>query len=337
MRADDLARQLQGLLNGDPSAEITGVAALGAATACDLAYAEGRGALERAASAQAGCILVPVQTSVPGKNTIAVQSPKLAFVKACSLILRSPAPPAGIHPSAVVAPGVELDRAVTIGPLAVVERGAKIGAGTRIGAGAVIGEQAVIGNDCLLYPNVTLYPRVRLGNRVILHAGVVVGGDGFGYVFAEGRHQKFPQLGGVVIEDDVEIGSNSTVDRGSLGTTVIGEGTKIDNLVQIAHNVHIGRHCVIAAQTGISGSTEIGDFVMMGGQVGVGDHARIQSHAVLGGQAGVLPGKIIRPGAVIWGTPARTLEQFRRQQAAISRLTNRLRKKTGREDESEGA
>lgn len=336
MRADELSRQLEGLLNGDPNVEITGVAALDTATSRDLAYAEGRRTLDRAAAAHAGCILVPLQTSVPEKNTIAVPSPKLAFIKACTLLVRQRTSSAGIHPTAVISAEVQLGSDVTIGPLAVVERGAYVGSGTRIGAGSVIGEEAAIGNDCLLYPNVTLYPGARLGNHVILHAGVVIGADGFGYVFAEGRHQKFPQLGGVVIEDDVEIGCNTTIDRGSLGTTVIGEGTKIDNLVQIAHNVHVGRHCVIAAQTGISGSTEIGDYVMMGGQVGVGEHARIQSHAVLGGQSGVLPGKVIRSGAVVWGTPARTLEQFRRQQAAITRLASRSRKKSGGEDESKG-
>jgi UDP-3-O-[3-hydroxymyristoyl] glucosamine N-acyltransferase len=167
---------------------------------------------------------------------------------------------------------------------------------------------------------VTLYPGAQIGNRVILHAGVVVGSDGFGYVFAEGCHQKFPQLGQVIIEDDVEIGSNSTVDRGSLGTTQIGQGTKIDNLVQIAHNVKIGRHCVIAAQTGISGSCEIGDYVVMGGQVGMGDHARVEDRAVLGGGAGILPGKIVRKGETVWGRPARPLAEFKRMYAQFARL-----------------
>jgi UDP-3-O-[3-hydroxymyristoyl] glucosamine N-acyltransferase len=155
---------------------------------------------------------------------------------------------------------------------------------------------------------------------VILHAGVVIGSDGFGYVLAEGRYHKFPQLGHVVIEDEVEIGSNSTVDRGSLGVTVIGQGTKIDNLVQIAHNVRIGRHCVIAAEVGISGSVEVGDYVVMGGQVGIGDHARIEERAVLGGGAAILPGKIVRQGETVWGSPARPLAEFKRMYAHLSRL-----------------
>ena len=180
-------------------------------------------------------------------------------------------------------------------------------------------EGATIGSQCVLYPRVSVYPGARIGNRVVLHAGVVVGSDGFGYVFAEGRHHKFPQLGGVIIEDDVEIGSNSTVDRGSLGTTVISMGTKIDNLVQVAHNVRIGRHCVIAAQTGISGSTEIGDYVVLGGQVGVGDNVRIEDNVTVGGQAGVSRGSL-RQGGTYWGTPARPLHEFKKMYACLSHL-----------------
>ena len=187
-------------------------------------------------------------------------------------------------------------------------------AGTFIGAGVRVGAR------CVLHPRVTVYPGAQIGDRVILHAGVVVGSDGFGYVFAEGRQVKFPQLGTIVIEDDVEIGSNSTLDRGSLGSTVIGQGTKIDNLVQIAHNVKIGRHCIIVSQTGISGSSEVGDYVVMAGQVGVGDHARIEDRVVVGGQAGVLPGKIVRSGSIVWGTPCRPMSEFKKTIARMARL-----------------
>jgi UDP-3-O-[3-hydroxymyristoyl] glucosamine N-acyltransferase len=178
----------------------------------------------------------------------------------------------------------------------------------------------------MLYPGVRVYPGAQIGSRVTLHAGVVIGGDGFGYVFAEGRHHKFPQLGKVIIEDDVEIGCNTTVDRGSLGTTFIGSGTKIDNLVQIAHNVRIGRHSIIAAQTGISGSTAIGDCVVIGGQVGIGDHVRIEDGAVIGSQAGILPGKVIRKGNVLWGTPARPLSEFKKLYAYFSHLPDLAQK-----------
>jgi UDP-3-O-[3-hydroxymyristoyl] glucosamine N-acyltransferase len=215
---------------------------------------------------------------------------------------------------------------VVIGPHVVVERAARVGAGTQLAAGVYIGAGAELGTQCVLYPRVTIYPRAKIGNRVILHAGVVVGSDGFGYVFADGQQRKFPQIGQVIIEDDVEIGSNSTVDRGSLGATVIGRGTKIDNLVQIAHNVKIGRHCVIAAQTGISGSVEIGDAVVMGGQVGIGDHVRVEDGAILGGGAGILPGKIVRRGTTVWGRPGRPLDEFKKMYAHLSQLPSLARK-----------
>jgi len=201
-----------------------------------------------------------------------------------------------------------------------------VGERTRLAAGVIVGEGVEIGADCVLHPGVTIYPRARLGNRVILHAGVVIGGDGFGYVLAEGRHNKFPQLGGVIIEDDVEIGCNSTVDRGSLGSTVIGQGTKIDNLVQIAHNVRIGKHCVIVAQTGISGSVTVGDYAVIGGQVGIGDHVTIEDGATIASGGGVLPGKIVRKGSVIWGVPGRPLSMFKRQYAHLSRLPDLFRR-----------
>src|SRR5208283_4430192 len=177
-----------------------------------------------------------------------------------------------------------------------------------------------VGAQCVLHPRVTVYPGAQIGDRVILHAGVVIGSDGFGYVLAEGRQVKFPQLGKIVIEDDVEIGSNATLDRGSLGATVIGQGTKIDNLVQIAHNVKIGRHCIIVSQTGISGSTEVGDYVVMAGQVGIGEHVCIEDRVTIGGQAGVLPGKIVRRGSIIWGTPSRPMSEFKKTFARLAMI-----------------
>jgi UDP-3-O-[3-hydroxymyristoyl] glucosamine N-acyltransferase len=173
---------------------------------------------------------------------------------------------------------------------------------------------------------VTVYPGARIGNRVVLHSGVVIGSDGFGYVFAGGRHHKFPQLGSVVIEDDVEIGANTTVDRGSLGVTVIGVGTKIDNLVQIAHNVRIGRHCVIAAQTGISGGAKLGDYVVIGGQAGIAEHVVIEDGARIGARAAVYFGKIVRKGSTVWGSPARPLDAAKRQYAHLSRLPGLVRR-----------
>ncbi len=320
MTVGEMARRLSGRVEGDASREIRGVAGLETAGPNDLTFAEGERALARASDSRAGCILVAEGGVLRGQTTIAVANPKLAFIRAAELLRPAPSFPPGIHPTAVIAPDAQLAVEVSVGASAVIERGASVGAGTRIGAGVYLGEGVRIGSECVLHPRVTVYAGATIGNRVILHAGVVVGSDGFGYVFAEGRQVKFPQLGQVVIEDDVEIGSNTTVDRGSLETTVIGEGTKIDNLVQIAHNVKIGRHCVIAAQTGISGSVEIGDYVVMGGQVGVGDHVRIEEKAVLGGGAGILPGKVVRKGETVWGRPARPLAEFKKMYAQFSHL-----------------
>ena len=320
MRVNELAELLRGTAQGEGGHEIRSVAGLGTAGPEDLTYAEGPRALDAAAGSKAGCILIPEGHSLAGQTTIVVAHPKLAFIRAAAALYPEKAFVPGIHPTAVIAPSAQLPPDIRVGAYAVIEGGVRVGSGTRLASGVVLGEEAQVGEQCVFYPRVTVYPGARIGSRVILHAGVVVGSDGFGYVFGEGRHHKFPQLGQVVIEDDVEIGSNSTVDRGSLGVTVIGQGTKIDNLVQIAHNVRIGRHCVIAAQTGISGSVEVGDYVVMGGQVGIGDHVRIESRAVLGGGAGILPGKIVREGQVVWGRPGRPLAEFKKLYARLSQL-----------------
>jgi UDP-3-O-[3-hydroxymyristoyl] glucosamine N-acyltransferase len=210
---------------------------------------------------------------------------------------------------------------VYVGPYAVVGAGASVGEATQILAGAKVGEGARVGRGCVLHPNVVLYEGATVGDRVVLHAGVVVGADGFGYVRdAGGVYHKFPQVGTVVIEDDVEIGPHTCVDRGALGETRIGRGTKIDNLVQIGHNVRVGEDVVIAAQTGVSGSTVIESDAVIGGQVGMGDHARVERGAIVGSKAGVLPGKIVRAGTVQWGVPVRPLEEYKRLNALWGRL-----------------
>lgn len=326
MKVSEIARRVGGEIEGDGEQEIRGVASLENASEQELSFAEGARALESAAASRAGCILVPEGSCVAGRTTVAVRNLRLAFIRAAEALHPARAAQPGIHPTALIAEGVRLAPDVSVGPYAVIESAVSVGAGTHLGAGVYLGEGVKLGSRCLLYPRVSIYPGVHVGNRVTLHAGVVLGSDGFGYLFAEGRHQKFPQLGGLIIEDDVEIGANTTVDRGSLGTTRIGEGTKIDNLVQIAHNVRIGRHSVIAAQTGISGSTEVGDYVVMGGQVGIGDHARIGNRAVIGGGTGILPGKSIRPGSVMWGTPSRPLSEFKKMYAQLSRLPELARK-----------
>jgi len=202
----------------------------------------------------------------------------------------------------------------------------QIGDNTRIGAGCVMGANVVIGRDCELYPNVTVYSGVRIGDRVVVHAGAVLGSDGFGYVRDEktGRYEKFPQIGRLEIEDDVEIGANATIDRGALDVTRIGRGTKIDNLVHVGHNVQVGEDVVIAAQTGLSGSAVVKNNVVIGGQAGIADHVRIEEGAILGAQSGIPSKKIIRgKGVVFWGTPARPIREYLKQLAVLARLAKK--------------
>jgi UDP-3-O-[3-hydroxymyristoyl] glucosamine N-acyltransferase len=324
MKTLELAKLLGGTLHGEENREVRDVAALRTAGPDDLTYAESGKSLELAATSRAGCILVPEHCVLPGSTTIGVTNPKLAFVRASQVLCPPRKLPPGVHPTAIIAPDARLAKDVVICPYVVIESDVDVGPGTYLGVGVCLGEGAKIGSHCVLYPRVSVYPGARIGNRVILHSGVVIGSDGFGYVFAEGHYEKFPQRGGVIIEDDVEIGSNSTVDRGSLGVTVIGQGSKIDNLVQIAHNVRVGRHCAIAAQTGISGSAEIGDYAVMGGQVGVADHIRIEEGAMIGGQAGIF--RTIRKGTKVWGTPARPLDEFKKTYAELARLPSLARK-----------
>jgi UDP-3-O-[3-hydroxymyristoyl] glucosamine N-acyltransferase len=282
--------------------------------------------VEQAKRSGAGCFLVTSNNLIPGKATIAVSHPKVALIKAALAILPVRKPEPGLHPTAVIGEGARLAQHVSVAAHAVIDEGAAVGERTQVGAGAFIGRDVAIGRDCIIHPRVSIYTRVRIGDRVVIHSGTVIGADGFGYVFAEGHHQKFPQLGTVIIEDDVEIGANTTIDRGSLGDTVIGQGSKVDNLVQIAHNVRVGRHCVIAAQVGIAGSVIIGDYVMFGGQAGIADRARIEDQAMIGPQAGVLPGKLVRRGAYVWGTPARPLAQYKETYARIATLAELARK-----------
>jgi UDP-3-O-[3-hydroxymyristoyl] glucosamine N-acyltransferase len=268
----------------------------------------------------AACVLVPENFEYGSANTIIkVKNPKLAF----SLVAEVLHPPKRrepeIHPSAVISDSADISLEVFIGAFTCVGDNSIIGEGTQLRAGAKVGDNVTVGRNCILHPNVFIEDGCSIGDNVVLHTGVVIGADGFGFVRGEDRYVKFPQIGTVVIEDDVEIGANSCVDRGALGETRIGEGTKIDNLVQVAHNVQIGKRVVIASQTGISGSTVIEDDCVIGGQVGFGDHARVQSGAIIGSQAGVLPGKIVRPG-VWWGTPIQPLDEYKRQNARVKGL-----------------
>ena len=318
--AGELARYLQAELEGDASARISSISNPESAAAGDLIYVEQEKFRSRAEASKANCVIAPPGLSLAGKTVIHAAAPKLAFAKAAAWLLPATRPQPGVHPTAVIAATSKIASTAAIGPFAVVEDGVTIAGGTQIGAHCVIGANSAIGEDCILHPRVTLYASSRIGSRVIIHSGTVIGGDGFGYVFGEGKHWKFPQAGTVEIGDDVEIGCNTTIDRGSLGATIIAAGVKIDNLVQIAHNVQIGTHSIIASQVGISGSCNLGHKVMLGGQAGLGEHCNLEDGVVAGGQAGILPGKTIHANEIVWGTPARALDKFREEYAWYSRL-----------------
>jgi UDP-3-O-[3-hydroxymyristoyl] glucosamine N-acyltransferase len=257
---------------------------------------------------------------------IIATQPRLAFARAAKLLCPVPDRPPGVHPTAVVHPSARLGADVSIAARVVISEDVEIGHGTWIGAGAAIAAGARIGRACRLYPNVTIYSGTQLGDHVVIHAGAVLGSDGFGYVQDKttGRREQFPQIGRLEIGDDVEIGANSTIDRGALEVTRIGRGAKIDNLVHIGHNCQIGEDVVIAAQTGLSGSIVIEKNVILGGQVGIGEHARIEEGVMLGGQGGVLPNKVLRgKGVAFWGTPAQPVREYLRQLAVLARLAKK--------------
>ena len=317
---EELADFLGCKLEGDGAAHLLGVASPAAARAEDLIYVESPRHLDRAAASAARCVVIAPGISLSGKILLRAANPKVAFARAAEWLLPPASIAQGIHPTAIIAPSARLAPGAAVGPYAVIEEDVRIGAGTEIGAFCFVGRGARLGESCRLYPRVTLYAGVRLLNRVILHSGAVIGSDGFGYVAENGKRRKFPQVGGVEIGDNVEIGANTTIDRGSLDRTEIGAGTKLDNLVHIAHNVSIGVNTVIAAQTGISGSSIIGKNVAIGGQVGIADHCGIEDDAVIGAQAGIPSGKVVRSGQIVWGTPARPLDKFKKQFAWFSRL-----------------
>ncbi|MDT4896059.1 MAG: UDP-3-O-[3-hydroxymyristoyl] glucosamine N-acyltransferase [Acidobacteriota bacterium] len=320
MTVTELAAHVGGRVRGDSERLIRGLAKLESAGEGEIAFIEDRRLLESARESQASCLIVPEGAQVEAACVIEVKHPKLAFALIAEILHPPKRDDAGIHPTAIVAESVNVGENVSVGAWVSVGERTLVGEGTQIRAGAVIGEDVSIGRDCVIHPHVVLYDRITLGDRVILHAGVVVGADGFGYVPDEQnfRH-KFPQIGTVVIGDDVEIGAGTCIDRGALGETRIGCGTKIDNLVQIAHNVCVGERVVIAAQTGISGSSIIEDDAIIGGQVGMGDHARVESGAIIGSKAGILPGKIVRAG-VWWGIPVQPLDEYKRLNAHMNRL-----------------
>jgi UDP-3-O-[3-hydroxymyristoyl] glucosamine N-acyltransferase len=318
--AGELGLAVGARVEGDSTAEIVGVAAPERAGAKDLIYVDGVKHLERAVGSKAVCILANEGVALPGKIVLRSATPKVAFAKAAAMLLERAPITVGIHPTAVVANLARLGTGVSIGPFAVIGEDAHIGAGSQIGAHTVVGTGCWIGENCRIHPHVTFYAGVRIGHRVEIHAGAVLGADGFGYAFDGERYWKFPQAGIVEIGDEVEIGANTTIDRGSLDDTRIADGVKLDNLVHVGHNVKIGEHTVIAAQTGISGSSRLGKRVVVGGQVGIADHCTLEDGSIAGAQAGIPTGKTIRKGQTVWGTPARPLDKFKEAYAWFARL-----------------
>jgi UDP-3-O-[3-hydroxymyristoyl] glucosamine N-acyltransferase len=321
VRVRELADWLGAPFEGDGEKELDGAASLEAAGATHVSFVGSRKAARQADSCAAACLIVaPDYPNPAGRTLIRTVEPRMAFARTVSLL--HPAPPVkeGVDPTAVIAPDAEIGPGVAVGAMATVGDGSRIGAGSSIGAGCSIGRRVTLGEGCTLHANVAVYDDVDIGARVILHSGSVIGADGFGFVLAGDRYYKFPQIGRVSIGDDVEIGANSCVDRAALGVTWIGEGTKLDNMVHVAHNCRIGRHVVVAAQTGFSGGVVVEDYAVIGGQVGIGDKARIESRAVLGSGCGVLTSKIVRSGQVVWGTPARPLKEYLEVLANQSRL-----------------
>lgn len=321
MRVRELAEWLGAPYEGDGEKQLESAGALDSAGASGLSFVSGRKALEQADSSPAGCLIVPTDyENTRARTVIRVADPRTAFARAVSRLHPPPEVVPGIHPTAVIAPDAEIGPGVAVGPMVTVGDETQIGAGSSIGAGCAIGKRVTLGERCTLHANVTIYDDVEIGSRVILHSGCVIGADGFGFVLEGERYHKFPQIGRVSLGDDVEIGANSCVDRAALGVTWIGEGTKLDNMVHVAHNCRIGRHVVIAAQTGFSGGVIVEDYAVIGGQVGIGDKARIESRAVLGSGSGVLTSKIVRSGQVVWGTPARPLREYLEMLANLGRL-----------------
>jgi UDP-3-O-[3-hydroxymyristoyl] glucosamine N-acyltransferase len=316
---------------------VTGIAALDCATASDVCFLDSAKFADQASTCEAGACLTPERLAhlLPGGVSLLIaREPYRAFVEVARTLFPDALRPTslfemhGVATGAVVHPSARLESGVTIDPGAVIGPRAEIGAATVIGAGTVIGPNVHIGRDCAIGPNVSII-HALIGDRVIIHPGCRIGQDGFGYLMGAAGHLKVPQIGRVIIQDDVEIGANTTIDRGAMSDTVIGEGTKIDNLVQIAHNVTIGRHCVLASQTGISGSAVIGDNVMTGGQVGVADHVTIGAGAALGAKAGVMHD--VPAGARWVGAPAKPVKQFFREIAALERLAGHGKKVAERE------
>jgi UDP-3-O-[3-hydroxymyristoyl] glucosamine N-acyltransferase len=323
--AAEIARHLEGEVIGNLETSLLGFAPADHAKPGDLIFAENDDFLARAEQSAASAIVTgPTATSTTGKTLIRVANARIGFAKAVALFFPEPVRPPGIHPSAVVAPSAKIDPSAHIGPHCVIDEDVHIGPGTVLRASVFVGRACQVGAQVILAPHVTLFDRTEVGDRTRISAGTVIGADGFGYVLDAGAHRKIPQVGNVVIGADVEIGANVTIDRGALGPTVIGAGTKIDNLVQIAHNVQVGEHCIIIALTGIAGSCKLGHHTIIAGQVGLAGHLTIGNHVTVGAQSGVMHN--IPDGQVWLGTPGMPEKRAKRAWLSLPKLPDLLRR-----------
>ncbi len=324
MKIKQIAQMVGGQVAGDEALEITGLGMPENAKTGDIIFLDKKKYVEVAKSSSASAILT-TQKIESDKTQIITANPKLAFAKVLAVLCPEPSLASGIDPQASIGKNVQIDESVYVGPFAVIGDGATIGKGTAIHSGVVIGSGCKIGESCIIFPNVTLYPQAKLGNEVIIHAGAVIGADGFGYILDEqGKHFKINQVGKVIIENRVEVGANACIDRASMGTTLIKEGTKIDNLAQIAHNVTIGEHSIIVAQVGIGGSCKIGKYTVLAGQVGVADHVTIGDKVTLAAQSGAF--RDIESGAIHAGTPSSPAGKWRRYVTHLPNLADYVKR-----------
>ena len=319
----ELAELVEGCVIGDAEILVEGITGIDEAGSMDLTFAVPPH-LDRAAASQAAAVIIPASVETYAKPAIRVANPRIAFTRLLTLFNPRPRVEHGVHPMAVVGKNVSIAKTASVMAHVFVGDDAVIGEGSILYPHTFVGEGSIIGNDCIVHPNVTLRERTLLGDRVIVQSGVVIGGDGFGYVTVDGEHLKVPQVGNVVIENDVEIGSNTAIDRATTGSTIVKRGTKIDNLVHIAHNDVIGEHCFIVAQTGISGSVTVGHHVTLAGQTGTAGHINIGSNSVFIGRAGIT--KDTPDNYFGAGTPARPHSEWVREQVSLHKLPAALKK-----------
>jgi UDP-3-O-[3-hydroxymyristoyl] glucosamine N-acyltransferase len=322
--AAQIAEKLQGEVVGDGTVQLLGIAPADRARAGELTFAENASYFAIADQSQAAAILVSEPFTSSGKVLIRVANARVALARVLPIFFPPEEHPSGIHPSAVISPSAQIDPTAHIGPNCVLGDRVRMGARSVLMGGNDLRADCQLGEDVCLFPNVVLYRRTQIGHRVTIHAGTVIGSDGFGYVLDEGRHRKMLQLGNVVIHDDVEIGANSAIDRGALGSTVIGQGTRIDNLVHVAHNVVMGRHCLIMGQVGFAGSTQLGDYVVVASQSGIADHLKIGNQVIIGAKSGVM--RDIPDGGRMLGIPAAPDKQAKRQIIATQQLPELIRR-----------